>query len=212
MQVFYRTPWQWENDKVLVLRGDSFRDVDGNIKQEGTFPRFWQCKDGRVFFALTFSGARTLMVPKDLVQWMIDDGVDVGELAEIDWDAFDPSILTPERIESWTSIIGGFLTKHTRQELFEQGMARKVGIGPVLDIPEVLKNEQLEARNYWQEAEHPEPGQKVLYPGHLFLASETENQKPERAPHVGEHNEGVYGQEMGLSAQEIASLKEAGII
>ena len=162
---------------------------------------------------LSMRSFRSLLGPAAVVQWMIEDGVEVGELAEIDWEAFDPSILTPERIKSWTSIISGFFVKHTRQEIFEQAMARKlISVSPVLDIPEVLEHEQLEARGYWQEAEHPELGRKVLYPGHLFLASETENQKPERAPHTGEHNESVYEQELGLSAQEITSLKEAGII
>lgn len=211
IQLYWRTPWQWENDRVLVLREDYFRSADGSLNRESSFPCFWQCKDGKVLFYPGFGASRALSTPKELVQWMIEDGVDVGDLAEVDWERFDASMLTPERIQDWTNAINRFLAKHTRQELFEQSMVRKLGMSPVLNVPEVLEHEQLEARSYWQEVEHPELGRKVLYPGHLFLASETENQKPERAPHVGEHNEQVW-QEVGLSPQEMLSLKEAGII
>ena len=212
MQHYWVTPWVWENDKVLRLRGDYFRDADGNISQEGGFPRLWQCKDGKVWFSLTFAGARRLLSPNALIQWMIEDGMEVGELAEINWEEFDPAMMTPERTQNWFGIISRFFARRTRQELFEEGMVRDVRVGPVLDVPEVLKNEQLETRGFWQEVEHPELRQKVFYPTHLFLASETENQSPKPAPHVGEHNEWLYGHELGLSAQEMTSLKEAGII
>jgi crotonobetainyl-CoA:carnitine CoA-transferase CaiB-like acyl-CoA transferase len=194
------------------LRGDFFKDTDGDIKREDVFPYYWQCKDGRfqIQINLTFSQRARVAT---LVQWMIDEGMDVGELGEINWEEVDPSILTPERRQNWRRIISGFFAKLTRQEAFEQAAARGLStMGPVLNMSEVLKHEQPEARGFWDEIEHPELGRKVLYPGHLFLSSETENQNLGRAPHVGEHNEQVYGQEMGLSAQEIASLKEAEII
>jgi crotonobetainyl-CoA:carnitine CoA-transferase CaiB-like acyl-CoA transferase len=217
IQLYFALPYQWEDGKVLQLRGGFFKDTDGDIKQDDiSFPNDWQCKDGRFEFGIL--GNLRLLNPRMLtrfhamIQWMIEDGVEVGELAEINWEALDLSMLTPERIKNWTSIIDGFFAKHTREELFEGAMVRGFSLNPILDMAEVLKNEQLEARGLWQEAEHPELGRKVHYPGHLFLSSETENPDPERAPHVGEDNERVYGQELGLSAQEVASLKEAGII
>ena len=46
-------------------------------------------------------------------------------------------------------------------------------------------------------------------PAHL---SETEWELEHGAPNLGEHNEEVYGGLLGLDADEIASLREEGVI
>ena len=217
IRLHYLTPYLWENDKVLQLRGGYTKDKDGKLIQKNALPSRWRCKDGWISVGVPLPPARSgsalrRMGAENFIQWMIEDGVDVGELSEMNWGEFDTSMLTTERKQNWVNIITRFFTKYTRQELFELATARGMMPTPSWSIGDLLRNEQLEARGFWQEAEHPELERKVLYPGHLFLTSETENRIPERAPHVGEHNESVYGQELELSAQQTASLKKAGII
>jgi crotonobetainyl-CoA:carnitine CoA-transferase CaiB-like acyl-CoA transferase len=212
IQVFYRATSMWDNDGICFLREDYFSDAAGRVTKEGGLPNLWDCQDGRVFFTIDFSLPKSLVAPAALVQWMRDDGYDAGELGEVDWDHFDPGTLTEARKQAWAATISGFFAGHTMQELFEQGMARKLGPVPILKVSDTLEHEQLAARGYWREVEHADLGRSVRYPGHLFLASETENARPARAPHAGEHNAVVYGQELGLSADEMASLREAHVI
>jgi crotonobetainyl-CoA:carnitine CoA-transferase CaiB-like acyl-CoA transferase len=212
IQVFYRATAMWDNDRLLFLREDYYKGPDGEIRKEDRFPNLWDCKDGRVFFTIDFSLPKTLVAPRALVEWMRRSGADPGELGEIDWDTFDPASLTPERRRGWTAAIARFFAGRTMQELFEEGMALKLGPAPILPLPAVLEHEQLAARGYWQPVEHPELGRSALYPGHLFLSSETENVAPQRAPRIGEHNDEVYGQELGLPAEELQALRSMRVI
>ena len=83
---------------------------------------------------------------------------------------------------------------------------------PITTIEEVVKSPQLESRGYWQAIEHPELGRKILYPGPFAKFGATPLQYRRRPPTVGEHNREIYCGELGLSAAELASLAERGIV
>jgi crotonobetainyl-CoA:carnitine CoA-transferase CaiB-like acyl-CoA transferase len=61
------------------------------------------------------------------------------------------------------------------------------------------------------EVEHPELGTSITYPGPFAHLSLTPYSIRRRAPLIGEHKQEVY-QELGISPEELISLKEAGII
>jgi crotonobetainyl-CoA:carnitine CoA-transferase CaiB-like acyl-CoA transferase len=71
---------------------------------------------------------------------------------------------------------------------------------------------QLRERDYWVDLEFPGSGSRVSMPGHFFLSNETENLVKRSAPSIGQHNNEILGQELGLSIHEIIELKEAGVI
>jgi len=75
----------------------------------------------------------------------------------------------------------------------------------------LLEDPQLEARDYWEEVEHPELGTTITYPGALYKSSEVE-WKFRRAPSVGEHNREVYEGELGFTKERLAALKQSGVI
>ena len=76
----------------------------------------------------------------------------------------------------------------------------------------ILESAQLAARGLWAEVEHPELGATITYPGAFTQASETPPEISRRPPLIGEHNREVYQQELGISAEEVQSLKQAGVI
>jgi crotonobetainyl-CoA:carnitine CoA-transferase CaiB-like acyl-CoA transferase len=81
-------------------------------------------------------------------------------------------------------------------------------------MSEVVKDEQLAARDFWAGVDHAELKTNLRYPGFLFLTSE-ENRLPKvkgRAPFVGEHNPKIYLDELGLSETELNSLRREGIV
>ena len=59
----------------------------------------------------------------------------------------------------------------------------------VVNAPEeLLQDEQLLARNFYQQVEHPELGTSFTYPGPPYLWSETPWRIRRRAPLLGEDN------------------------
>ncbi|MBI4489759.1 MAG: CoA transferase, partial [Deltaproteobacteria bacterium] len=76
---------------------------------------------------------------------------------------------------------------------------------------EILEDEQLKARELWQEVEHKELGTTITYPAFSTKFSSSACGFWRRAPLIGEHNEEVYG-EIGLNKSDILRLKEANVI
>jgi len=80
-----------------------------------------------------------------------------------------------------------------------------------LDMPELLTDTQLEAREFYIDMEHPEMGQ-LHVPGLPWRLSNSPKGNYERPPLLGEHNDYVFGQLLGLPQQEISRLIEEEII
>ncbi len=72
-------------------------------------------------------------------------------------------------------------------------------------------DEQLIARGYFVQVEHPELGRKFLYPGSPYLFSRTPWRLYRRPPLIGEHNLEVLGGDLGIPADELAVLHAEGV-
>ena len=101
---------------------------------------------------------------------------------------------------------------YTKKELTEEGLKRGLDITPIGIPADVLESHQLKARDYWVDLEHPESGTTLTYPKYFFLSNQTENFMKRRAPLIGEDNDEIYANELGLSGTEIAALKKTGVI
>lgn len=100
---------------------------------------------------------------------------------------------------------------HTMDEIFHGGQQRGAPVGPAYSAAELLRSEQLKARGFFAEIEHPEAG-KVTYPGAPYHFSRTPWALGRPAPLLGQHNEEVYCQRLGYSKEELVKLREAGAI
>jgi crotonobetainyl-CoA:carnitine CoA-transferase CaiB-like acyl-CoA transferase len=76
----------------------------------------------------------------------------------------------------------------------------------------MLGSVQLAARGFWTEVEHPELGTTITYPGTFAHTSEAPPGISRRAPLIGEHNQEVYAGELGISREELLTLKQAKVI
>jgi len=197
---------QWDFDKYLIKRSGPKTRYGG-----ATVQTVWPCKDGYVSWTM-FAGIMGEATNIALSRWMDDDGLP-NPLHEVaNWKAVDLPTLGREAIDRFESAIGVFFLRHTKKEIREEGLKRKIN-AVVLDGPDdVLENVQLRARDYFRELEYPEWGKTLSYPGYFFLCSETENFVRRRAPFIGEHNNEIYMKELGLSVDEVESLKTSGVI
>jgi len=101
---------------------------------------------------------------------------------------------------------------YSRDELYKESSKRHIPLAPVSNFADVLQNDQLRSRDYWVELDHPELNTSITYPGPFVKFSETPITIERRAPLIGEHNEEVYGKELGISTKELVVLKEGGVI
>jgi CoA:oxalate CoA-transferase len=100
---------------------------------------------------------------------------------------------------------------YTAEEI--NSMAIKFGVpcSLVRSVKDLVADEQLEYRKYWQEIEHPEAG-KIKYPGAPFRLSETPAKIVRPAPMLGQYNEEVFCGILGYSRQDLVKMRQGGII
>ncbi|MFO8010523.1 MAG: CoA transferase [Dehalococcoidia bacterium] len=104
-----------------------------------------------------------------------------------------------------------FTEKYTMLELFEAGNREGVPIAPILKVNDFYHSAHTKAREFFIEVEHPVSG-KADYPGPPYKWSETPATIRRPAPCLGEHNESIYCDELGLSKDDLIALRGSGAI
>jgi crotonobetainyl-CoA:carnitine CoA-transferase CaiB-like acyl-CoA transferase len=198
----------WLLNKVVLERSGPFRTglTSGTLQRQT-----WPCKDGLVNFVI-YGGRAGAEGHARLVEWMDEEGMATDYLKQLDFAEWDVFNISQGEWDSIESPIGKFFLTHTKAELVEGGMKRLLPICPVSSPSEVVNSAQLGARGFWIEVEHPELRTTLKYPGFCPRFSETPCRVWRRAPLIGEHNMEVYSDELGLAAENIMLLKEAGVI
>src|SRR5690625_2680664 len=108
-------------------------------------------------------------------------------------------------------IVSTWIRQFTMKELTAKLDAEGVPVSPIYTIEDIFNDPQYKARENIVEVEHPRLG-KVKVPGIVPKFSKTPGAIRHRAPELGEHNEEILGGALGLSKEEIAALKEQGVI
>ncbi len=114
-----------------------------------------------------------------------------------------------------------WLLDHDKTEIFKAGQERGLGFAFVATIEDILDMEQLEARHFFVDLDHPVAG-PLKYPGPpagagLKLDGAGANSGADawvyrRAPLLGEHTREVLAKKLGYSAGESDRLQAQGII
>lgn len=99
----------------------------------------------------------------------------------------------------------------TVADLYKAGQERRICMAPVNTMADLFASAHLKARQFFVELSHQVAG-TLTYPGAPFKVSEGGVEAPRPAPLLGQHNEDVYCQTLGLSQDEVADLKQHGII
>ncbi len=107
-------------------------------------------------------------------------------------------------VETWTIQYDHYEIMHILQRA-------DVPAGPVLDAKELVEEPHLQERGLFEMVTHPETGTHP-YVGMYARFSKTPGSIRMPAPCLGEHNQYVFGELLGLSTEEMAQLEEQGII
>jgi len=106
-------------------------------------------------------------------------------------------------IEEWT------LTK-TKYEVMDICNPLDIPVGPILSMKEISEEPSLRETGTIVEVDHPQRGPYLSVGCPVKLSDN--DVAVERSPLLGEHSEEVLATVLGYSAEEIASLKEAGVV
>jgi CoA:oxalate CoA-transferase len=135
-------------------------------------------------------------------------------LGDPDWsreEMFANPLLRNDYIVELNQLISVWTEEHTAQEINDLALIHEVPCNRVRSINELVNDEQLSFRHFWQEVEHPVAG-KIRYPGPPFALSATPGKLERPAPLLGEHNAKVYCQMLGYSRKDLVKLRQAGVI
>ena len=106
-------------------------------------------------------------------------------------------------VEAWTQ-------KRTKHEVMELLGAAGVPCGAVLDSGEVINSEHLRQRGMIVEVDHPTRGRMAIPGSPIRMSASPTEVTP--APLLGEHNAEIYGKLLGVTADDLATLKRDGVV
>ena len=188
------------HNKVVIRQTGRHAQIEPNQTNQ------LRCADGGYVNAV---GSRVpLRRFPDLVAWMdeYDAAEDLGEERYATAKGF------VEHAVHIDDVIARFAAKLTRDELTHGGQARQFNWGAVRSPDELIDDGHMVDRGFWIDVDHPELGETFTYPGSAAIHNGSLWRISRRAPLVGEHNQEVFHEELGIDQAELACLAEAGVL
>lgn len=159
----------------------------------------YQAKDGHV-----------LLLVADEVKWRSFCHI-LGREDLLTDPRFATNAARIQHFDEMDVIVGDWVARHSKQEVMERLSGADITCGIVQEVPEVLADPHLRARGTLREIDHPVAGTVTVLASPLRIGGQTPA-VDSPSPTLGQHNDYVYGELLGLSAAELAELKEQGVI
>ncbi len=167
-------------------------------KREGS--RLFPCKDGYMrYHTGNWEG---------LVAWLDSEGM-AEDLTDPRWLEQSARRAGQQHIDE---VLIRFFFTHTKAEIYQEAVRRRIPFTASNSAKDLVEDPHLNSRNFFVELEHPELGERFVYPGPPMRLEDTPWVMEHRAPFTGEHNEEVYLERLGLTADRLKELKALGAI
>ncbi len=148
-----------------------------------------RCRDGFVSNTFLF-GSSFGLFSRRLMEVVHEEGFCDEATRDKDWLDYTTLLLTgkepPSELERVLGVIESWCQSHTKAELFQLSLDRRLLIVPVSTIDEVLHSPNLEERAFWHQVPHPELASVVTYPGVFARSSSHPMVTRRRPPLLGE--------------------------
>jgi crotonobetainyl-CoA:carnitine CoA-transferase CaiB-like acyl-CoA transferase len=174
--------------------------VQGRRRPEGSnFGHVMPCKDG--FFVSQAGGGAS---------WdELADFYGKPELKEERFADVNQRVINGHALDE---LILDATKDRTMAEMFGTASEQYRMLFGIVQTPEDLARcPQLEARDFYQEVEHPVIG-KIQVPFRLFNMTESPARYRRPAPMLGQHTAEVLGERLGITADDVATLRARGVI
>jgi crotonobetainyl-CoA:carnitine CoA-transferase CaiB-like acyl-CoA transferase len=182
----------WRMAGELQHRLGRYREPSPGFRLPSVLP----CKDGYIAVASILGAA----LPTWLAALEEDDMA--GDLGDERWrtasyiGTVQPGqwVPSPADLDHVYEIVTAWTSSHTKAEVAAAARRHQFLAGSQNTVVEILENEQLRARGFFQAVEHPELGGSITYPGAPFRMSRTPWRDGPRPPLIGEHNAEVLAE------------------
>lgn len=158
------------------------------------------CRDG---YVLAFGGANIRNLPR------IARMLDMPEL--LTDPRFNLPLALSTHIDDFEAILAPWLLDHDRREIRDLAQENRLPWSMPLTVDELFTDPQFQQRGFFVQAVHPRVGTQT-YTGAPFRLPESPWRIARPAPLLGEHNAEIYGEWLGLDAEDLARLRERGIV
>ena len=165
------------------------------------FFRVGRCRDGYIMHC-------TLGDWTSLIEWVNGDGK-AEDLVDPKWNDVG---YRAQNAEHLFDVLDEWVKDYNRDELLERAQLLRQPYAIVRRPEALFEDEQLEARGFFAEVEHPELGRSIMYPGAPYLFNGTPWRAYRRPPLLGEHTGEILREELQIEASELAALSAEGII
>ena len=108
-------------------------------------------------------------------------------------------------------IVADWIGSLTRDEVMQVCLAGEVPLGPINSVADLFEDEQFKARHNLLKVQDPREGEVVI-PNVVPRLSETPGQFAWLGPDLGQHNDEIYRERLGLTDLELQDLRAAGVI
>jgi len=127
------------------------------------------------------------------------------------WDAYGDQKTRLANAKTVICEVTDWTSSMPRDEIMARCVANEVPSGPINSVADIFKDPHFEARGDMLSVDVPGIGQ-VVVPAVYPRLSETPGEVATLGPTLGDANDEVYGERLGLSAEERAELARKGII
>ena len=164
-------------------------------------------KDGRHLLTYLFQARHYRAVIEMLAK---NDSAD--DLTDPKYDD-DQTLMQPEVSRHINAVARRWVSRYKYdRDVWREAQSKRLHWAPLRKPHENLDDPHWDHRQTFADVEHDDIGKSFRYPNALWLSRESPWRTGPRAPNIGEHNDDVYGGELGLTDQELAALKAVGAI
>jgi crotonobetainyl-CoA:carnitine CoA-transferase CaiB-like acyl-CoA transferase len=119
--------------------------------------------------------------------------------------------LRVEHMDEVDELVAAFTARHAKKALFDLLMGHRIPCAPVRNLDEVVNDEHMHARRALEWVEHPMYG-RVCLPNSPMRYDGVEPVALQPSGELGRDNQEVYGDWLGLPADEITRLQTEEVI
>jgi crotonobetainyl-CoA:carnitine CoA-transferase CaiB-like acyl-CoA transferase len=135
----------------------------------------------------------------------------IGQPAWADDPRFATNATRLEHVDELDAVIAAWTAARTRDEVLAALIEAEVPVAPVADMSDLAVDTHLRERSMVVSVHEPELG-SVTMPGVVPRLSLTPGSIRRPAPSQGASNVEIYAGLLGMSTEEIAALKDSGVI
>ena len=160
---------------------------------------FFECRDGWIFLCCV-----------EEHQWQTWVEI-MGNPEWAGMELFENRLTRAANWDALKLLLQEWMADRSVDELYRLGQARRVPLAPVSTMADLLASDHLKSRGFFALIDHPQAG-TLAYPGAPYQLSVTPWTIRRPAPLLGQHNDDVYLHQLGMTAADLAALRQRGVL